>query len=482
MKGDIYMKKTKIICTIGPATNNKEMLKKLIFAGMNVVRINLSHADHSFAEDVINNIRALNSELKTNVGILFDTKGSDLRIESYREESVNVENGDQIVITNKGPLSDNGKFFVDYCNLIDEVKKGDKILLGDGNIQLIVVDNALDDLICEVQNKGAITHKMRLNIPGVNLGMDFLSPDDKDDITFAAEKNIDFIALSYVRNANDVLDVNDMLIKLKNEHMQIIAKIESKSAVEDIDNIIKVSDGLMVARGDLGIEIDLEKVPRAQKEIVRKSYDAHKFCIVATQMLASMEENPRPTRAEVSDVANAVIDGVDAVMLSGETAVGKYPLETVEMMTKIIEDTEDSLDYEDLLHNHPLKNTDLDITTVIAHNVVDSANALKAKAIVVSSISGYTARKVSLFRPSCIILVTTPNELTACSLALQWGVKAIIVDMFNSTDQIIDNAIRTAKEAIPLEGEKIIITGGFPIDDNKNTNFIKIEEIPSSNS
>ncbi|MGI6330033.1 MAG: pyruvate kinase [Bacilli bacterium] len=466
------MKKTKIICTIGPKTAGKEMLKEMIEAGMDVVRINLSHADHEIAESIINNIRELNKELKSNVGILIDIKGPKMRL--INEETFSLKLGEEIVLTNE---EEAGKLLVDYPNIILNVKKGDRILLSDGSIELKVLEKTETDLVCKVMNSGIIKGNASVNIPGVRLDMDFLSVSDKDDIAFASKMKADFISLSYVCNANDVLDVNDMLIGFRNEHAQLIAKIENSQAIEDIDNIIKVSDGIMIARGDLGVEMDVECLPSIQKEIVKKCYHTNKICIVATQMLASMEENPIPTRAEVSDVANAVIDGVDSVMLSGETAIGKYPIETIKVMNKIIVNIEKNLDYEALLMSKKTEEKQ-DITTVIAHSVVDGANRLKADAILVSTMSGYTARKVSNFRPASPIITITPNKEVARSLSLNWGIIPVISPMFDSTDEIVEMAIKIAKEKIKnKEKMKIIITGGFPITKEKATNFMKVEEI-----
>ncbi|MDD3048625.1 MAG: pyruvate kinase [Bacilli bacterium] len=470
------MKKTKIIATVGPNSNSRETLKAMINAGMNVARFNLSHADHEHTKAIVDLIRELNVEMNTNVGILIDTKGPELRVECYNKEAVKLSKGDQIILTSNKNLQNDGKFFVNHTELNKDLQKDDIMVLGDGTIELKIIEENIDEVVCELLNDGEIRNEMGLNVPGVDLTMDFLSMTDKKDIEFASAIDADFVALSFVRNANDVMDVNDILISLENEHIQIISKIENKQAVENLDNIIKVSDGIMVARGDLGVEIDLEEVPSVQKEIASKSFLANKICIVATQMLSSMQFNPRPTRAEVSDVANAVVDGVDAVMLSEETAVGKYPVETVETMSKIIECIEKNIDYDHLLNSKPLLDTK-DITSVIAHNVVDSANRIKAKAIVVSTISGYTAQMVSGFRPICPIVVTTPNKDTARSLSLNYGTVPVLVEMFDSTDKIVANAVSVVKEMFVLENDKIIITGGFPMATNKSTNFMKIEEI-----
>jgi pyruvate kinase len=466
------MKKTKIICTVGPSTNSKEMLLQMINRGMDVVRINMSHASHDEARNIIYTIKELNKELGTNVGVLIDTKGPELCLKTPNDETKILAHGDIISLSTKG---EDGKFKVNYPDLIQDVKKGDKILLEDGKIQLVVVGETDDDVICEVINGGTIRNNIGLNIPDVNINIDFLSIADKNDIAFASSIDADFIALSFVRNANDVLDVNDMLIALRNEHMQIISKIENKSAIDDLDNIIKVSDGIMVARGDLGVETSFEEVPHLQKKIVNASIKANKICIIATQMLASMENSATPTRAEVSDIANAVIEGVDAVTLTDETAIGKYPLETINTMRKVIVKMEENLDYDKYMTDSNGLDED-DITKIIAQNVVMSANTLASSAIVASSISGYTAKLISSFHPSCPIIVTTPNEQTARSLSLNYAVTSVVAPIFNSTDDIINNGIREAKRLIEMKDTTVIVTGSFPIENN-STNFMKIEKI-----
>lgn len=469
------MKKTKIICTIGPSSDSREMLRSMMENGMDVARVNMSHASHDQARNIIYTIRELNKELGINVGILIDTKGPELSLKTFKDCDVELQQGDNIVLTGKQVSENDSKFIVNYPGLIQDVKKGDKILLEDGAIELVVVEETMDDVICEVLIGGVIRNNIGLNIPDVDITVDFLSIADKNDIAFASSIDAEYIALSFVRNANDVLDVNDMLITLRNDHTQIISKIENKSAIEDLDNIIKVSEGIMVARGDLGVETSFEDVPHLQKKIVHASLLANKVCIVATQMLASMEHSPKPTRAEVSDVANAVIDGVDAVMLSGETAIGMYPLETLETMKRIVINMENNIDYNKFM----IEKQDVaqnDITTIIASNVANSANKLKAAAIVASSISGYTAKMISSFHPSCPIIVTTPSEQTARSLSLNYATIPVVAPMYESTDEIVANGLNEVKNLIPLENDIVIITGSFPSETN-GTNFMKIEQI-----
>lgn len=471
------MKKTKMVCTVGPSCKNEETLKKMIENGMDVVRINMSHATHEFAEHIVSTIRKLNEELNKNIGILFDTRGPEIRVGKFKDGYIKLEEGDRVTLTPEDADGENHRINISYKELSFNLDIDSMILLDDGNIILTVIGIDNEEIMCKVIEGGILKNNKSINVPNTELDIEFLSVEDKNDIMFASRLKADYIALSFVRNANDVLDVNDILISEKNEHTQIISKIECSSAINDIDNIIKVSDGIMVARGDLGVEIELEKVPCLQKDIIKRTRNKGKMCIVATEMLASMESKQRPTRAEVSDVANAVIDGVDAVMLSGETAVGSYPVETVETMYKIIEETEKNLDYHKILTDC-YNDCETDTTSVLAYCTADTANMLKAKTIIVSTISGYTAKRVSNFRPNCPIIATTPIANTATSLSLNWGVIPVVIDRCNSTDEIVSSSVEIARDHIKLNaGDKVIITGGFPMKKTKNTNFIKVEEI-----
>lgn len=471
------MKKTKLICTIGPSCIDDNILKSMILNGMNVARVNLSDSSRDFAEDIVKKIRKLNKELNTNVGILFDTVGPEIKIGEFKEGYIELKDGDKIVLTPDKTDGTDGRINISQSKLSLDLDIESVILLDDGNIELTVTGIKNADITCKVVRGGILRNNRTLNVPNVELNIDFLSSVDKSDILFASKLNIDYIALSFVRNANDILDVNDILIGEKNEHTQIISKIETKSAIEDLENIIKVSDGIMVARGDLGIEIPLEKLPCIQKKIISETRKKNKICIVATEMLSSMENKIRPTRAEVSDVSNAVIDSVDAVALSRETAIGMYPIESVKMMTNIIEETEQTLEYHKFLEEKYAEKS-CDTTTVMAYAAVDAANMLKAKALVVSSISGYTARKVSTYRPFSPIIVTTPYKNVALSLSLNWGITSVVVDKFSSTDEVIESAKKESKKLINMDKEdKIVVTGGFPIKNNRTTNFIKIEEM-----
>lgn len=471
------MKKTKLICTIGPSCSDEKILEEMIKKGMNVARVNLSHSNHDFAEEIVKKVRKLNKELNTNVGILFDTKGREIRVGDFKDGYIELIDGDKVVLTPEKANGENNRINISQKKLSLDLDIDTRILLDGGNIELVVTGIKNADITCKVIVGGILNSNATLNVPDVELNIDFLSVTDKNDILFASKLNVEYIALSFIRSANDILDVNDMLIGERNEHTEIISKIENESAIDDLENIIKVSDGVMVARGDLGVEIPLAKLPSIQKKIISEARKKNKICIVSTEMLSSMEYKTRPTRAEVSDVANAVIDGVDAVMLSKETALGMHPVLAVETMCNIIEETENSLDYHKLLlEKYDEKN--VDNTTVLAYTVVDAANMLKSKAIVVSTISGYTAKKVSTFRPNSIVIVTTPSKEVAQNLSLNWGLIPVVVDKVNSMDEIIEKAREVVKDIIVLEkGDKIIVTGGFPIKKSRGTNFIKIEEI-----
>ena len=471
------MNKTKIIATIGPATADKEIIKELILNGMDVARLNLSHADYKFCTDIITKINELNEELGTHVAIMMDTVGPCVRIGRFTGGSAYFKKGDKIRIYMEEVLGDCTKFSVNYPGLINDVKYNTIIKLDDGRIELEVIDKGEDYILCEIKVEGFIEDGKGLNAPGTCLKMPFLSKKDKEDIIFASKMGIDFLALSFISHRDDILEVNDLLIDLGNDHTNIIAKIENEAAIEDIDDIIKVSDGVMVARGDLGVEIPMERVPGIQKAIISKCHNMGKISIVATEMLASMESANRPTRAEVSDVANAVLDGTDAVMLSDETTIGKHPTEALNIMERIIASAEVDYNYLEIL-DKAMRTEKQDITGCIAYSVAECASRLKCKAIVVPTVSGYTARKMSRFRPTCPIIAVSPNINTVKSLALHYGVYPLLIDELNSFDKIINKSKEVALSLLDVEkGNKIIITGGYPFKEVKHTNFMKIEEL-----
>lgn len=467
------MKKTKIICSIGPASCNYEVMREMVLAGMNVARINFSHATLEERRQVEETVKRVNEDLGTNVAIIYDTKGPDFRTGVMAEGGIRLEEGNIIRIVKKDVLGTEESFTVNYKSVLKDINIGDKVLLEDGLMKLEVIDKEKDDLVCKILAGGLLKSKKGINVPGVNLNIEFLSEEDVNDIIYACDRDGDFLALSFVNSKDNILAVRKIL-KEHNSNMKIISKIESGVALENLDEIIEYSDGIMVARGDLGVEIPCEQIPIVQKQIINKCREQGKACIVATEMLASMYTSSRPTRAEVTDIANAVLDGCDAVMLSGETTVGKYPIEAVRYMARICENTEEHIDYDlDRREAH------CDITGAIAHSVVEVSNSLRAKLIVTATMSGYTARKISNLKPRCLVLATCPNEKVAKSLALNWGVYTKITKEYSSTDEVINDAKEKAKEFMELlEKDIIVVTGGFPNDSTvKSTNLMKIEEI-----
>ena len=471
------MNKTKMIATIGPSSKDENIIREIIKAGADVIRINMSHATTEFARDIILKTRKISSELQVEVGIMLDTRGPEIRIGNLENNVVKLMKDSKLRIINNPINGNENMISISVPAIIEHVNVGDKILLNDGNVELEVSATDGETLICDVKNDGFITSNCSLNIPDANFNIKFLSSYDKETIKFACEMGVDFLALSLVSSHLDVYDVNDLLIELNDSHIQIISKIETKTAIEEIDNIIKSSDGIMISRGDLGIEIELEKIPSIQKKIAKLTKEKEKIVIVATEMLASMQNSPRPTRAEVSDVANAVIDGTDALMLSSETAIGNYPVETVKVMNDIIDATENEVDYNDILLD--IKRSELeDISKAISYSCVDCANRVNAKAIVCSTISGTTAKEISNFRPSCPVIAISPDTKVVRSLVLNYGIIPISVPVVGSTDEMVNLSLNVAKNLVDFnEEDKVIIVGSFPLEDVKYTNFMKIEEI-----
>jgi pyruvate kinase len=469
------MRKTKIICTIGPVTKEKEMIKKLVLGGANLFRINFSHASHEFCDEVIDEIRKIEKELNTNIGIMLDITGPSLRISNLKGNEACLTKDKEIKIYNYEVLGTASQLSFNHPEVVGYLRIKDKILLSDGTIELEVIKKEKNAVIAKILNDGFIYSNKAVHVSNSSYQIPFISDKDKEDIIYAIEKNVDFIALSNVRTHDDVLEVIDLLISLKNDQINLIAKIETEVAFDDIDDILKLCDGVMVARGDLGLEMPIEKLPYVQKKVLKKALCNYKIGIVATDMLTSMEKSSMPTRAEVSDVYNAVIDGADAVMLCNETTVGNYPLETLDMMGKIIESAEEDYDYMKNL-DEIMSTEKQDITTTISYAVVNSALRLRTKAIVASTNSGYTARKISRFRPICPIIATSPNLDTVRSLTLNYGVYPYLVDKEKTTDDIIKVCKKKVEETMNLEkSDKYIITGGFPSSIN-NTNFMRIEE------
>ena len=457
------MKKTKVVCTMGPNTNDRELLKKLIENGMDVARFNFSHGDHEEQKSRMDLLKELRQELNTNTAILLDTKGPEIRTGVLKGgKRIMLKAGEQFTLTTEEIEGDESKVSITYEGLVQDVDAGRVILIDDGLIELKVVGKSEKEIFCEVINGGELGERKGVNVPNVAVRLPAITEKDKDDIRFGVEQGIDFIAASFVRNAECVLEIKAYLKELGAPYVPIIAKGENAEGIKNIDEIIRAADGVMVARGDLGVEIPAEEVPYLQKMIIQKCNMNFKTVITATQMLDSMMRNPRPTRAEVTDVANAVYDGTDAVMLSGETAQGKYPLEALQMMVHIIQNTEQHLDYEGMLEKTGghLKSG---VSSAIGYSSVLAASNLNAKCIITPSVSGATARVVSNLRPRQVILGVTPNERTLRRMSIYWGVKPIKSQAFNTTDDICDGAIELAKVKQFVEtGEIVVITAGIP--------------------
>ena len=457
------MKKTKVVCTMGPNTNDRELLKKLIENGMDVARFNFSHGDHEEQKSRMDLLKELRQELNTNTAILLDTKGPEIRTGVLKGgKRIMLKAGEQFTLTTEEIEGDESKVSITYEGLVQDVDAGRVILIDDGLIELKVVGKSEKEIFCEVINGGELGERKGVNVPNVAVRLPAITEKDKDDIRFGVEQGIDFIAASFVRNAECVLEIKAYLKELGAPYVPIIAKVENAEGIKNIDEIIRAADGVMVARGDLGVEIPAEEVPYLQKMIIQKCNMNFKTVITATQMLDSMMRNPRPTRAEVTDVANAVYDGTDAVMLSGETPQGKYPLEALQMMVHIIQNTEQHLDYEGMLEKTGghLKSG---VSSAIGYSSVLAASNLNAKCIITPSVSGATARVVSNLRPRQVILGVTPNERTLRRMSIYWGVKPIKSQAFNTTDDICDGAIELAKVKQFVEtGEIVVITAGIP--------------------
>lgn len=457
------MKKTKVVCTMGPNTNDRELLKKLIENEMDVARFNFSHGDHEEQKSRMDLLKELRQELNTNTAILLDTKGPEIRTGVLKGgKRIMLKAGEQFTLTTEEIEGDESKVSITYEGLVQDVDAGRVILIDDGLIELKVVGKSEKEIFCEVINGGELGERKGVNVPNVAVRLPAITEKDKDDIRFGVEQGIDFIAASFVRNAECVLEIKAYLKELGAPYVPIIAKVENAEGIKNIDEIIRAADGVMVARGDLGVEIPAEEVPYLQKMIIQKCNMNFKTVITATQMLDSMMRNPRPTRAEVTDVANAVYDGTDAVMLSGETAQGKYPLEALQMMVHIIQNTEQHLDYEGMLEKTGghLKSG---VSSAIGYSSVLAASNLNAKCIITPSVSGATARVVSNLRPRQVILGVTPNERTLRRMSIYWGVKPIKSQAFNTTDDICDGAIELAKVKQFVEtGEIVVITAGIP--------------------
>ena len=470
------MRKTKIVCTIGPASDTEEIMTGLCKAGMNVARLNFSHSTHDEHQRIIDLIKKVRSELKVPIAIMLDTKGPEYRIKTFKNQKIMLKDGDYFVFTSDDIIGDETRVAVSYPNLPNELSVGDTILLNNGLLVFEVVNISGTNIECSVITGGELSDRKSMSFPGKVMKQEYLSEQDKKDIAFGVQNDVDYIACSFVSKKQDLIDVHNYLKELNADDIELIAKIENQSGFDNIEEIFEVCDGIMIARGDMGVEIPFKMLPAIQKKLITKCRLLGKRVITATEMLESMISNPRPTRAEISDIANAVYDGTSAIMLSGETAAGKYPIESVKVMAEIAETTESDIHYNKRFHNAEFKiRSSVD---AISHSTCGMAIDLDAKAIVACSLSGMTARMVSRFRPTVPILGLTTDERTYRRLSLSWGVIPAMCERFSSTDVLFYTAKKIAETDLGLnKGDKIIITGGDTSGTSGNTSLIKIEHI-----
>ena len=471
------MRKTKIICTMGPSTEKGDTLKKLIEAGMNVARMNFSHGDFDEHGGRLKSLRKYSKELGLPVAALLDTKGPEIRLGDFEAGRVELKEGQEFTLTARDILGTEKEVSITYKQLPKDVKPGSSILLDDGLIGLEVKEVSGDDIVCTVMNGGPVSNHKGVNVPGTDLSMDYLSEKDKADLIWGAENDVDFIAASFVREAADVIAIRDLLKAHGGEKIQIIAKIENEQGVRNIDGILEAADGIMVARGDMGVEIPCEEVPVVQKNLIKKANQAGKIVVTATQMLDSMIKNPRPTRAEATDVANAIYDGTVAIMLSGETAAGAYPVEALKTMVKIAERTEKDINYRRRFFENDRK-ANPDVTDAICHATCTTALDLKAKAIISVTKSGRSAKMVSRYKPDCDIVACAMDEKVCRQLNLAWGVTPLLLDEQKEVFDRFDEAVAVAaKEKGLQKGDTVVITSGVPIGMSGTTNMLKVQNV-----
>ncbi len=473
------MKRTKIVCTIGPASEDQKMLRELINAGMNVARLNFSHGSHAEHAAKIKNIRKIREELDIPVAIAMDTKGPEIRLGTFVDhQPVDLKQGDKIILTTLPCEGNSERVHVSYEGLAADVSIGTKILVDDGLVELEVEqvkDNT--EIYCRALNYGRISDRKGVNVPGTIIKLPAITEQDRADIMFGIEAGVDMVFASFVRSAADLLEIRHVIEENGGSKVQIFAKIENHQGVQNIDEILDAADGIMVARGDLGVEIPTQEVPLVQKQIIRKANMAGKPVITATQMLDSMQRNPRPTRAEVNDVANAILDGSDAIMLSGETAAGRYPREAVLTMSDIAETTEASPDFKRGVIMKERWAT-VDVSSSISRSTCQIASQIKADAIVAATTSGFTARQISKYRPYVPIIAVTPEEIVYNQLSIVWGVTPMKAEVFTETDQLVESSILASlKSKLVHEGDQIVLTAGIPSGYGSATNMIKVHTV-----
>lgn len=479
----IFMKKTKIVCTLGPATDDDNVLRELIKSGMDCARFNFSHGTHEDHKKRYEQVERIRNELRLPIPAILDTKGPEVRIKSFKDDKpVELKTGSEYTLTTEDVIGDEKRAAINYPNLASDIETGVTILIDDGLLELKVTEidrkESGDDIRCKVIHGGMLKPNKSCNFPGIHLSMPYLSERDKSDLLFGIKTGFDIVAASFVTRDEDIIQIRKLLDENGGKDISIIAKIENQDGVDNIDDILRVADGIMVARGDMGVEIPFVEIPRIQKELIHKGYNAGKQVITATQMLDSMIKNPRPTRAETTDVANAIYDGTSAIMLSGESAVGKHPVEAVQTMTSIALTTEGDIDYKREFDNFYPESGGKDITSAISHATVTTAHDLNASAIITVTKSGTTARMISKFRPQTDIVGATINQKVWRQLSLSWGVKPVLCQLKDNTDELFDHAVDvTVKAGAAKKGDTVVITAGIPLGMSGTTNMLKVHKI-----
>lgn len=472
------MRKTKIICTLGPASSDEKTIAEMVKAGMNVARLNFSHGTHEYHKEIIERIKKVRNELKAPLAIMLDTKGPEIRVKQFRNGSETLETGAKFVLTTKDVEGTKDKVSITYPDLPGQLTEGQKILIDDGNITLCVDSCTDTDINCTVLFGGVIKNNKGINVPNVRMDMKYLSEKDEADLVFGVENDVDFVAASFVRRKEDVVSLRRFIDYHGGHNIKIISKIENIEGVENFDEILEQSDGIMIARGDMGVEIEYERLPGIQKKAIRKIYRAGKMAITATQMMESMIHNNHPTRAEISDVANAVFDGTSAIMLSGETAAGDHPVTVVKAMAKIARQAEKDAFEMDAYRGLKCDNDIADITNAICDAACTTARDVDASAIIAVTKSGYTARRVSKFRPVENIVAATPSEKTFNQLALSWGVYPVLAKNQTDEEKLFRHAVDCAMfTGLLNEGDRVVITAGMPLNVEGTTNLLKVETI-----
>ena len=472
------LRKTKIICTLGPATEDETVLRRLMLGGMNAARFNFSHCTHEDATKKLEAVTRLREELGLPVATILDTKGPEIRVKTFKNGPIELEAGDTFTLTTREVEGDGKIVSITYKDLPKDLKAGSRVLIDDGLVEMRAEHVSDTDIVCTVLNGGRVSNHKGINVPGTKLSMPFISEQDRSDIIFGIENGFDYIAASFTRSAEDILEIRHILKEHDCHSMNIIAKIENMEGVENIDEILRVVDGIMVARGDMGVEIPLEDVPVLQKELVQKSYLAGKQVVTATQMLDSMMKNPRPTRAEATDVANAIYDGTSCIMLSGETAAGKYPVEALETMVRIAEKAEESINYIKRFNSRDNSDVAFDVTNAISHATCTTAHDLGAKAIITVTKSGVTARQLSKFRPLYPIVGCTTEKHVWRQLNLSWGVVPMLIDEVEDTDALFERAVDAAERTgLVKSGDLVVITAGVPLGISGTTNMMKVHVV-----